>query len=189
MKLPVKLTRPTTPETFRSLIHRLDEAMDQIRERAFEIFKETGKDTHLENWFRAERELFCVPAAEMKETETELQLRVAVPGFAAENLEVSVLPEMITVEGTITEKKEEKKEEKTVFSELNERQLFRQFTLPKPILTDEAKAVLENGYLIVTAHKAKVEPAPTRIPVTATVTTPAPPPAPEKEKVLAATGR
>lgn len=182
MKLPVKLTRPTTPETFRSLIHRLDEAMEQIRHRAFEIFQETGKDAHLENWFKAERDLFCVPAAEMKETETELQLRIAVPGFAAENLEVSILPEMITVEGEVTEKKEEKKEEETtVFSELNERRLFRQFTLPKPILTDEAKAVLENGYLVVTAHKAKVEPMPTKVPVTA-----ASKPAAEPEKAMAA---
>ncbi|MBY0375430.1 MAG: Hsp20 family protein [Bryobacteraceae bacterium] len=185
MKLPVKLTRPTTPDTFRSLIHRLDEAMEQIRHRAFEIFEETGKDAHLENWFRAERELFCIPAAEMKETETELQLRIAVPGFAAENLEVSILPEMITVEGEISEKKEEKKEEKTVFSELNERRLFRQFTLPKPIETEDAKAILENGYLNVTARKAKAEPAPTKVPVTAATAAPAVVP----EKAMAAANR
>ena len=103
---------------------------------------------------RAERDLFQVPQAEMREAEGEIHIRVAVPGFSKENLELTVLPNLILVVGSV-EKKDE--QEHLHFTEFSSQELMRRFTLPVEIDADAVTAVLTDGILTITARKWKPE--------------------------------
>lgn len=152
----VKTVLPKTNEGLGALIDRMETTMQQVRNRAYSIFERRNylDGFDLDDWFRAERELFQIPEAEMAEANGELRIRVAAPGFGAENLEVTVLPRLIMVEGKM--EKEDKGEQKQVhFCEFHAQQLMRRFPLPEPIDPGTVKAVLTDGMLTITAQKAK----------------------------------
>lgn len=161
MKFPVKTTHPSGPESL-ALIRKLESARCRVADRARELFMERGcADGHeLDDWLTAEQELYNVPKAEMKETANGIQIRVAVPGFEAGQLKVSALPGILAVEGYAeaeqkNDEMKEKREEKVVFSEINDRQLFRRFLLPRPVKPEAMRATLENGLLTITVPKAE----------------------------------
>jgi HSP20 family molecular chaperone IbpA len=87
------------------------------------------------------------------EKEGSLEVRVAAPGFTADQLKVSVLPESIVVEGN-SEEKEEQKDGKIHFCELSHRDLLRRFILPSTIDHDQVYGSLQNGVLKIVARKA-----------------------------------
>src|SRR6185436_5775691 len=74
---------------------------DEIRQRAFQLFKEKGCQPgfELEDWLEAERQVLFCPPAELIETRNEVQIMASVPGFEARELQVDVFPESITIEG------------------------------------------------------------------------------------------
>lgn len=80
-------------------------------------------------------------------------MRVALPGFKSEEVEVFVEPRSVTIKG---ERKEEThKEKKTVkHSDFRSDQVFRQFQLPSDANPDGASAVLKDGILALTLPKA-----------------------------------
>ena len=182
----VPTTRLTTREALDGMIEKLDAVVRDVRGKAFESFLKRGEKfgSDLEDWFAAERELFRMPESEMKETETGFEIKAAVPGFAAENLHVQVLPELIVIEGKIETKtpdagkKAEEKKEPTVvappaakaetnvvFSEFGSKRMFRQYKLAAPIEVKDVQAVLDKGMLTITARKQNVAPKPSAIEV------------------------
>jgi HSP20 family protein len=168
MSSEVKVIRPASSDAFRRFIDRLDNAMEQIRKRAYEIFANRGfKDgDSLDHWFAAERELFCIPESELTESDGVLYISVAVPGFHADALEITVLPKVVIVEGK-WEKEAKSEKEQIYFTEFHCKHLMRRFELPAEIEADNVKAVLHNGILKITAPKVKavVPPAPRKIEV------------------------
>jgi len=181
----VPTTRLTTREALDGMIEKLDAVVRDVRGKAFESFLKRGEKfgSDLEDWFAAERELFRMPESEMKETETGFEIKAAVPGFAAENLHVQVLPELIVIEGKVEETKpvqaetraevkaeaktEVKKaeEHKVIFSEFASKRLFRQYKLPAPINVKDVLASLDKGVLTISARKVQVAPKPAAIEV------------------------
>lgn len=103
---------------------------DKIRKRAFEFFERRGgaPGFDLEDWVRAEKDLFWVPQAEFIETEGEFKIKVAVPGFEAKDLDIKAHLNEILVMGH-TEKREEKAEENVSYSEFGMKSLYRRFPL------------------------------------------------------------
>ncbi|MBI3680545.1 MAG: Hsp20/alpha crystallin family protein [Acidobacteria bacterium] len=132
----------------------VEKLVESIRNRAHELFEGRGllDGGELDDWFQAERELFFRPPSELTETEKEFHLKLAVPGCEARQMTVAVEPGRLTIRGEAT-RKEEKKEEKTIFSEFSEKKLFRRFDLAKPVNPDLVKATLEDGMLMVTLPK------------------------------------
>jgi HSP20 family molecular chaperone IbpA len=74
------------------LFQSIDAAMESIRRRAYELFHARGgaPASDLDDWFKAERELFEVPPGEMGETANAFVVKVATPGFTADQLDVAV---------------------------------------------------------------------------------------------------
>ncbi len=138
------------------LLEGMKATFDKIRERAFELFERRGGAPGLDvdDWVRAEHELFWVPQAELTETETEYKIKVGVPGFDAKDLDVTVQPQEILVQGR-AEQREEKMEQGVSFSEFGSKSLYRRFVLESSIDLGGVSASVENGMLTITAPKAK----------------------------------
>ena len=139
---------------FRKAVH------DEICEKAFRLFQQKGcqSSNELEDWVEAEREVLCCPPSELAETNDEIRIRAAVPGFSSRAMQVYVLPNSITIEGQM-ETTIHPNDEKTHFSEFSEKKLLRQFDLPTPIDPERVKATLEDGVLRISAKKAAVTPS------------------------------
>ncbi len=149
----IKTITPSSSK-FETFLHRIEEDFGKIRQRAYDLFKTNGGSEGLDfdNWFKAERELFDIPPAELTEDETTYRASVAVPGFAAEQLTVTATADSLTVRG---EAEETKKAEKTLLSEFSHKQIFRHFHLESPVDPDAVTANLENGVLKIELPKAQ----------------------------------
>ena len=69
--------------TIGGTLEEVQRAVDSICRRAYEFAAERGFAVghDLDDWLKAEDELFFVPASELTETESEYTLNVAVSGF------------------------------------------------------------------------------------------------------------
>ena len=149
--IEVKRLEPKELEEFQ---REVDDLLDLIRWRAGELFAQHGtiEGRDLENWLEAEREFVWTAPAELIDAGREFRIRVAVPGFAAEQLTVKAAPDFIVIEG---EKQQENQavDGDVVFGEFGQRQLFRRIPLASPVDVSGVSATLENGELRVTVPK------------------------------------
>ena len=139
-----------------SVWDQLQKMEERIMRRAYDIFHGNGgafgKD--LDNWLTAERELIWKPAIELKEKDTQFEVKIAVAGVDPKDLQVEVTSEDLLVKGeTKTEKKDEKGEIHT--SEFQSGSLFRSIHFPKKVDTDKVKAEVKNGLLTIVAPIAE----------------------------------
>lgn len=159
-QIPVKMVTSTN-----HVLHHMRESAnalhDEIQQRAYYLFLHKGCQTghELEDWLTAERELVCFPPSELAETNDEIRITVAVPGFDACTLEVDVLPDSIAVGGR-AEKLQIPGDESIHFSEFGVKRLFRQFDLPTCIDPDGTTATVDEGMLRIVARKAAVATSP-----------------------------
>ncbi len=139
-----------------SLSDSMQKVFDQISEKAFNLFRANGStDGHaLEDWLKAERELFQIPESELVEKDKEFALQIAAPGFEARDLEITALPNFIVVNGETTKESQQTKG-KVHFSDFSKKQLYRRYALPAGIDVDKTAATLENGMLKIAASKAE----------------------------------
>ena len=139
-----------------NLYDYVDELYDKIGKRAFSLFENNGRihGRDLSDWLRAEAEFLAPVPLEISETETELAVRAEVPGFNEKELEILAEPGRLFIKGK-NERKTEEKKRKTLYSEIAANEIFRSVALPSEIDPDKVTAVLKNGVLEVSMHKAK----------------------------------
>jgi HSP20 family protein len=128
---------------------------ESIARRAFEIFNSNGHSfgDELANWFQAEREL-CHPAhLDISESDHSFTVHAEVPGFAPQELEVNIEGRQITISGK-RERREERKNKKTIYSETCSDQILRVAELPADVSAEGVKATLKNGILELEIPKA-----------------------------------
>ena len=132
----------------------LQETVEMVRQRAFELFEHRGYSSgnELADWVQAERDLFWVPPAELAETDDEVEITVAVPGFDPKEVHVTAQPGEILIQGS-REKHEEKNERGVLYTEFEEKALYRRFEVAPPIDVGHVTANVENGILTVKAPK------------------------------------
>lgn len=143
---------PKEPSTFMDEVAQL---FNKIEKRAYELFEGRGRENggDLDDWFKAEGELFKPVPLDIKEQEKQLKIRAEVAGFNPEDLEINLEPSVLTIKGA--QKKETEKEEKgTTYSETRTKEIFRRVTLPVNVLPDEAEANLKDGVLEISVPKA-----------------------------------
>jgi HSP20 family molecular chaperone IbpA len=128
------------------ILEQIESAIARIRDRAYELFENHGRPfgDSLENWLRAERDLFEVPDGELTETATGYRLDIAAPGYAADQFTVAVDGNWITIQA-VSEQPESSKA------------LFRRFEFPGKIDAENVKAAWNSGGLTVSLPMA-VEP-------------------------------
>lgn len=156
----LQTTQQQTPA--RPLFVEAEKLFDQVKEftqsiagRAYEFFEARGREFghDLEDWFRAESELVRRVPVEIKEAENQITVRAEVPGFAANEIKVSLEPQQLIISGK-TEKATEEKKEETVFSEFRSNQFCRELTLPAEIDPAKTTATLKDGVLELVLAKA-----------------------------------
>jgi HSP20 family protein len=137
------------------LFEQMKEFSQSVARRAYEYFearrREFGHD--LEDWFRAESELMRRVPVEIKDADGQITVRAEVPGFAADEIKVSVEPQRLVISGK-SEKTTEEKQEQTLLSEFRSNQFCRELRLPAEVEPDKTTAALKEGVLELAFAKA-----------------------------------
>lgn len=123
-------------------------------------------DTMLDRMFRSpmfpemfpmKTEALWEPALDLSESEKEVIVRLEVPGFHKENLDVKFENELLTIAGH-REFRNEVKGEEFLWTEREEGRFSRTLRIPSVIDPTRVEALYENG--ILTVKLPKLEPTP-----------------------------
>lgn len=119
----------------------LREAMDRLFDDAFT--RPFGMETGLR-----------VPAVDLYQTDDEIVVHASLPGMKADDVQISITGELLTLKGEFKEK-EEKKEKAYHLREQRFGSFERTVSLPTAVMADKAKAEFEDGVLTITLPKAE----------------------------------
>jgi len=119
----------------------LRDAMDRLFDDAF-----TRPLSLRDNW--------SVPAVDMYQTDDEVVVKAALPGIKADEVQINVTGELLTLKGEV--RHEDEKEEKAWhIREQRYGSFERAIALPTDVVADKAKADFEDGILTITLPKAE----------------------------------
>lgn len=141
-----------------SLLKQIQGIHDVIARRAYELFVSRGfsHGHDLEDWFMAESELLHRVPLEISETETELKITAALPGFTGKDIDVRVEPHRLFISGQREEKSHGKKKRAVVYSERRSDRVYRVIDLSTEIEPDKVKCALNNDKIEITLPKKEV---------------------------------
>ena len=105
------------------------------------------------------------PAVDIRETGQELTFAVELPGVKLEDVAVTALDGVLTIEGERTNEQKEGEEGRFHLIERNYGSFMRRFQLPPGVDTDKIKADVDQGILEVHIPKAAL-PQPKKILIT-----------------------
>jgi HSP20 family protein len=94
------------------------------------------------------------PSINVYETDDEVVVSAPLPGLKAEDVDISITGETLTIKGEFKEK-EEKKAKAYHLHEQRYGSFERTLNLPSKVEVDKAKADFENGILSITLPKAE----------------------------------
>jgi len=128
--------------------------LDAVQHRAFDLFEKRGREVghELDDWLRAEHELFGWPAAEFSEKDSSYQMQVALPGFEARDIEVTATPTELIVHAA-SERQNKGQENSVAWTEFGSNDVYRRFEVPIAVNVDQVTAKLDNGILNIDAPK------------------------------------
>ena len=117
-----------------------------------ELFKDFGKGF----WVKP----LAVPAEaavemklDVKEDDKSYTIRAEIPGVKKDDIKVDVDGNLVSVRAEVRQEKEEKQDEKIVYSERSYGMASRSFTLPGEVDAGGAKAEYKDGLLSLTLPK------------------------------------
>jgi HSP20 family protein len=94
------------------------------------------------------------PAVDMYQTENDVVVKAAVSGMKADDMQINVTGDMLTLKGEIREKNEVKDKAYHI-REQRWGSFERNIPLPTLIMADRGKAEFEDGVLTITLPKAE----------------------------------
>ena len=97
---------------------------------------------------------WAVPAVDMYQTDNEVVVKAALPGMKADDVQLNVTGEVLTIKGEIKQK-DELKEKAYHLREQRWGSFERSVILPTEVVADKAKADFENGILTIALPKAE----------------------------------
>lgn len=93
---------------------------------------------------------------EMYEDGDNLIVRVKVPGFSQDNIEITVEDTVLTIKGTVkSEESEGKESSKKYYYQMREQSFARNITLPFRVNADSAEATFKDGIVTISLPKAE----------------------------------
>jgi HSP20 family protein len=127
---------------------------ESIARRAFEIFQNRGRmeGGDLDDWYRAEAELFHTAHVHLYESDDSLAVSAEVPGFTAEELWISLEPSRLTITGRRATN--HKSMRRVLYCDACADRIFRSMGLPVEIDPQNATAALRNGMLELALPKS-----------------------------------
>jgi HSP20 family protein len=141
-----------------SISERIERLNDAISRRAYELFELDGRidGNDQRHWLEAEGEFLLPMQTSMEETDGEFVVRADVPGFTANDLEVTVEPRRVTIAGK-RESKKESKEGETLLTQASSEEVFRAIELPSEAVATKVSATLKDGILNIQIPKAELK--------------------------------
>ena len=131
---------------------------ERIRNRAFELFEERldGPGSRVNDRMKTGQNLIGAAEADFREQNGALEIQIAFPGFDAKDIQVVASANGMIVQAMTTHK-HETDDGNGYFCEFGQRQMFRQFNLPKQIDVESVAAKLEKGTLRINAAYKEVQ--------------------------------
>ncbi len=120
----------------------LREAMDRLFDDAF-----TRPLSVRDGWSMA------TPAIDMYQTDNEVVGKASIPGMKAEDVQINVTGDILTLKGEVRQENEQK-DRSWHIREQRFGSFERSVVLPTDVKSDKAEAVFENGILTITLPKA-----------------------------------
>jgi HSP20 family protein len=121
----------------------LREAMDHLFDEAFtqplSLIEDGGQSS---------------PAIDMYQTDNEVVVKAALPGIKADEVQINVSGDVLTIKGE-TKQEDEKKDKSWHIREHRWSSFERSLRLPSAVISDQAKADFENGVLTITLPKSE----------------------------------
>jgi HSP20 family protein len=97
---------------------------------------------------------WSAPAVDMYQTDDEVVVKAALPGFKADEVQINVTGDVLTIRGE-RQHEEEKNDKAWHIREQRWGSFERSIGLPTAIVSDRADANFENGILTITFPKAE----------------------------------
>ena len=119
----------------------LREAMDRLFDDAF-----TRPLSIRDGW--------SAPAIDMYQTDDEIVVRASLPGFKADDVQINITGDVLTLRGEMKHE-DEQKEKAWHLREQRWGSFERSIALPTNVVADRANADFENGILTITLPKAE----------------------------------
>ena len=94
------------------------------------------------------------PAVDMYQTDDEVVVKVALPGFKADEVQINVTGDVLSLRGEL-KREEEQKDKAWHMREHRWSSFERSIALPTEVTADKAVADFENGILTITLPKAE----------------------------------
>lgn len=94
------------------------------------------------------------PAIDMYQTDDDIVIKAALPGFTADEVQINVTGDVLTLRGEMKHE-EEKKDKAWHIREHRWGSFERSVALPTDVRADKAAADFENGILTITLPKAE----------------------------------
>lgn len=101
-----------------------------------------------------ESEMLGAPSVDMYQTENDIVVKASLPGMKADDIQISVVGDVLTLKGAINTD-EEIKEVSYHIRERRSGTFVRSLPLPSPVQSEKAKAEFENGVLTLSLPKAE----------------------------------
>jgi HSP20 family protein len=94
------------------------------------------------------------PAIDMYQTDNDVVVKAAIPGFKADEVQINVTGDVLTLRGEMKQE-DEKKDKAWHIREQRWGSFERSIALPTEVTADKASADFENGILTITLPKAE----------------------------------
>ena len=126
----------------------LREAMDRLFDDAF------TRPFSLRNGGSTWSSAWSSPAIDMYQTEDDVVVKAALPGIKADEVQINVTSDVLTIRGE-TKHEEEQKDKAWHIREQRWGAFERSVRLPTGVLAEKAKADFDNGILTITLPKSE----------------------------------
>ena len=135
------LTRWEPVREMMTLREAMDRLFDDAFTRPFSLTREGGS-----TW--------SSPAIDMYQTDDEVVVKAALPGFKPDEVQINVTGDILTIRGEVKHE-EEKKDKSWHIREQRWGSFERSLRLPTGVISDKAKADFDNGILTITLPKSE----------------------------------
>lgn len=139
------------PYFSKDLQHDFNRMMDRFQ-REFESFWGQPPRRHYERLMRHLPYGANMPTMDLEDRGKDFRLTVDLPGFSKENVDVEVTEDAVTVQAKQSMSAEDK-QKNYVRHERAAQTFYRRIQLPEAVLSEEAKANLNNGMLEIVLPK------------------------------------
>jgi HSP20 family molecular chaperone IbpA len=135
-----------------TFLERLDAIADSIWNLALRIFcqRSCRTNSELANWLQTQLRIVLSTACQFVDDEEEFRAHIALPGFDANAIQVSAMPEALVVQAVAADIQHA---DRADICEFFGKTIFRRIELPATIKVDQVSASLEQGILDVTAPR------------------------------------